>query len=121
LFSQEIVVESAGERVESFEALKARMWSFFNPVNPLEEMLVTDIVENCCRRRRVRHCETTELNNKFKAQETRDGLERAARLESLKIKLSIHCLASPWTRVQGLVGTITFKKNWPQLLWEWIT
>src|SRR6266446_5527298 len=64
LFSQEIVVESAGERVEDFEALKKHMWDFLNPTGPLEEMLVTDIVENYWRRRRVRHCETAELDNK---------------------------------------------------------
>jgi hypothetical protein len=94
--SKSIVIESAGERVEDFEALKKRMWDFFGPTNPLEEMLVTDIVENYWRRRRVRYCETTELNNKFKAQEIRDRLERAKRVQSLK--------AEYLARFQDLLG-----------------
>ncbi len=96
LFSQDIVVESAGERVEDFEVLKKRIWDFFDPTNSLEEMLVMDIVENYWRRRRVRHCETTELNNKFKAQEIPDGIERADRVERLKNEFSV--------RFQDLLG-----------------
>lgn len=102
LFSQDIVIESAGERVADFEALKKHMWEFLNPMNPLEEMLVTDIVENYWRRRRVRRCETTELDNKFRAQETRDGLKRAERLETLRVEFSACFQTLLGTTAQGL-------------------
>jgi hypothetical protein len=104
LCAKDIIVESAGERLEDFEALKARMWSFFNPVDPLEEMLVADIVENHWRRRRVRQCEATELNNKFRAQELRDRIQRAERLESLKLDFLIG--------FQSLLGTTTQGSCW---------
>jgi hypothetical protein len=104
LFSKDIVIESAGERLADFEVLKKRMWDFFGPQNPLEEMLVTDIVENSWRRRRVRHCETTELNNKFRAQEIRDRLERTERLESLKHEFLV--------RFQDLLGTRAHGLGW---------
>ncbi len=102
LSSKDIIVDSAGERPEDFEALKARMWDFFNPVDSLEEMLVTDIVENYWRRRRVRRCETAELNNKFRAQEIREGLERAARLETVRFEFSRSLRVLLRTADQGL-------------------
>src|SRR5881227_967398 len=76
LFSREIIIESAGERVEDFEQLKKEVWDEHQPVGAMEEIFVTDIVENAWRRRRVRYCETTELNSRIKAQEIRHRLDR---------------------------------------------
>jgi len=84
LFSEEIVIESAGERLEDFEQLMKQMWNHYQPADPMEEILVTDIVDNHWRRLRVRHCETTELNSRIKTQEIRDQLERVETVEKLK-------------------------------------
>src|SRR6266481_6901930 len=81
---KDIVVESAGERLEDFEKLKKQMCDFFQPASPLEEMLVADIIENHWRRRRVRQCEAVELTNRIKAQEIRDRLEREDKVRSLR-------------------------------------
>jgi len=51
LFSQEIIIESAGERLEDFEQIKKKIWDDYQPVGAMEEILVTDIIENAWRAR----------------------------------------------------------------------
>src|SRR6266536_5344274 len=103
LFSQEIIIESAGERLEDFEQFKKEVWHVYKPVGAMEEMLVTDIVVNAWRRRRVRQCEAIELNSRIKAQEIRDRLERMKKVEKLKGEFwgRFSALLDP-TRIEGL-------------------
>jgi hypothetical protein len=104
LFSQEIVIESAGERLEDFEQFKKEMWDCYQPAVAIEEVLVTDIVENAWRRRRVRHCETTELNDRIKAQEIRERLKRVETVEKLKEQF--------WVRWDRLSPTEIESPHW---------
>jgi hypothetical protein len=97
LFSQEIIIESAGERLEDFEQFKKEIWEDYQPAGAMEELLVTDIVENAWRRLRVRRCETTEMNSRIKAAEIRDRLEYMKKIEKLKCEFMgrFHSLLGP--------------------------
>lgn len=84
LFSTAIVVESAGERLEDFEQFKKQMWDHFRPESPLEEMLVTDLIESRWRLQRVRRAEYLTLKTRLETSWVRNKLRRSEELESLK-------------------------------------
>src|ERR1700675_4687691 len=62
LFSKEIVVTAAGERVADFIRLKASVWDSVQPDDALQQMLVNDLVVNWWRWQRVRRCQAAELH-----------------------------------------------------------
>jgi hypothetical protein len=90
LFTKEIIIEAAGERKEDFERLKEEMWKFFEPENPLEEMLVTDVIENRWRLQRVRRAESINLQKRlgFIADSNLSSLNLATsqRIQTLQAK-----------------------------------
>jgi hypothetical protein len=61
LFSKEIVVTAAGERVEDFTRLKASVLDSLQSDDPLHKMLADDVVVNWWRRQGVRRCQAAEL------------------------------------------------------------
>jgi hypothetical protein len=103
LFSEQVVIESVGERSEDFEEFKKQVWEYYQPSNAIEEMLASDIVDNAWRRRRVRQCETTELNSRIESQEIRDRLECLDDVEKLKTEFRwrFRALMSP-SVIEGL-------------------
>jgi len=103
LFSQEIIIESAGERLEDFEQFKRKIWDDYQPAGAMEELFVTDIVENAWRRLRVRRCETTETVSRIEAAEIRDRLECMKKVEKLKCEFMgrFNSLLGP-APIQGL-------------------
>src|SRR6266496_3138983 len=122
LFSQEIIIESAGERLEDFEQFKKEVWHVYKPVGAMEEMLVTDIVVNAWRRRRVRQCEAIELNSRIKAEEIRDRLERMEAVEKLRVELlgRFSSLAGP-TGIEGLYWVDRVREALASTSWAWIS
>jgi hypothetical protein len=84
LFSTQVVIETAGERPEDFERLKKQLWECFKPESPLEEMLVTDLIESRWRLQRVRRAESLVLKTRLETSWVRNELRRSEELESLK-------------------------------------
>jgi len=90
LFSKEVVVTAAGERIEDFEWFKASLWDSVQPDGALQEMLANDFVVNWWRRQRVRRCESAELKNRLENLQAHDFYLRSDEIEPLKIRF---CLA----------------------------
>ena len=65
VFSRGVVIERLGEKREDLESVKKWFWDFFQPSNSVEQMLVSDFVENWWRRERVRREEEPELQNRL--------------------------------------------------------
>ena len=88
-FSRGIVIERLGERRADFEHAKQMFWGFFQPSNPLEEMLVSDFVENWWRRERVRRAEEEELHNRLKLDQIKNDLKRSDEVEELRLRFAV--------------------------------
>ena len=91
LFSKDVVVTAAGERVEDFKSLKAAVWDSVQPDDALQEMLANDLVVNWWRRQRVRCCESAKLQNRLENLKVHDSYLRSDQIEPLKFRF---CLAS---------------------------
>lgn len=65
LFSKDIVVAAAGERIEDYESFKTVVWDSVQPDGAVEEMLTDDLVTNWWRRQRVRRSESAELKSRL--------------------------------------------------------
>jgi hypothetical protein len=85
LFSRDIVVAAAGERIEDFEAFKTAIWDSVQPDGALQE-LTDDLVANGWRRQRVRRSESAELRSRLENLEIHDTYLRSDEIESLKIR-----------------------------------
>ncbi|MGA2859325.1 MAG: hypothetical protein ABSE40_20855 [Candidatus Sulfotelmatobacter sp.] len=89
LFSAEVVVTAAGERVEDFEKFKASVWDSVQPDGALQEMLANDLVVNWWRRQRVRRCESAELKNRLEDLNAHDMYLRSDEIEPLKVRFCL--------------------------------
>jgi len=90
VFSKEVVVTAAGERVKDYEKFEAWVWDSVQPDGAIEEILTNDVVANWWRRQRVRRCEAAELQNRFENLKAHDSYLRSDQIEPLKIRF---CLA----------------------------
>jgi hypothetical protein len=89
LFSKEIVVAAAGERVADFTRLKASLWDSVQPADALQEMLVNDLVVNWWRRQRVRRCEAAELKNRLETLRAQEIYLGSDEIEPLKVRFCL--------------------------------
>jgi hypothetical protein len=84
IYSDEIVIESLGERREEFEEIKDAFWNHFRPADALNEMLVGEVIGNVWRRKRLRRVEATEINNRLRAVRLRTEIKRSDELKRQK-------------------------------------
>lgn len=90
IFSKELVLTAAGERVENFKRFEAWVWDSVQPDGAIEEILTNDVVVNWWARQRVRRCQSAELQNRLENLKARDLYLRSDEIEPLKIRF---CLA----------------------------
>ncbi len=90
LFSKEIVVTAAGERVENFKRFEAWVWDSVQPDGAIEEILTNDVVVNWWGRQRVRRCQSAALQNRLENLKAHDLYLRSDEIEPLKVRF---CLA----------------------------
>jgi hypothetical protein len=83
VFARQIVIEQLGEKQAEFEKTKKLLWDFFQSSNTVEEMLVSDYVENWWRRERIRRSEAIELRNRLAALNLRSQFEAEDKVEAL--------------------------------------
>jgi len=88
-FSRNVVVTAAGERVKEYERFKAWVWDSVHPDGAFEEILANDVVENWWRRRRVRCCESAELQHRLENLKTHDLYLRCDETEPLKVRFQL--------------------------------
>jgi len=91
IFTKELVLEAAGERMKDFEEIKASIWDYFQPEDILQEILAADVVENWWRRQRVRRCESAALRNRLDTGCIRERYRNLEEIESLKVRFLL-CL-----------------------------
>lgn len=89
LFSKDLVVTAAGERIEDFESFKAAVWDSVQPDGALQEMLADDLVANWWRRQRVRRSESAELKSRLENLKIHDTYLRSDEIEPLKIRFCL--------------------------------
>src|ERR1017187_623955 len=91
LFSKEVVVTAAGERVENFKRFEAWVWDSVQPDGAIEEILTNDVVVNWWGRQRVRRCQSAELQNRLQNLKAHDLYLRSDEIEPLKLRFQV-CL-----------------------------
>ena len=91
IFSRQVVIPELGETGEKFEHCRRLFLTFFNPLNPVERMLVDDFVENWWRRERTRRAETVELRNRLTSLSMRNELRRDDEVEKLRSRFLVLC------------------------------
>jgi hypothetical protein len=84
LFSQELVVASAGETQQQADALRSAVWKHFHPQDPVTALLVEDLVNNWLRLQRPRRCETAEIRRRTETARYRRHYEKISEADSLK-------------------------------------
>ena len=89
VFSRGVVIEPLGEKREDLESVKKWFWDFFQPSNSVEQMLVSDFVENWWRRERVRREEELELQNRLELFQLEDDLRRSDKVERLRLRFAV--------------------------------
>jgi len=89
VFSRGVVIERLGEKREDLESVKEWLWDFFQPSNSVEQMLVSDFVENWWRRERVRREEELELQNRLELFQLEDDLRRSDKVERLRLRFAV--------------------------------
>lgn len=89
IFSKDIVVTAAGERVEDYERFKASVWNSVQPADAVQEILTDDFVVNWWRRQRVRRCESAALKNRLDYLQTHDFYLRSDEIEPVKIRFQL--------------------------------
>jgi hypothetical protein len=89
LFSKEIVVTAAGERVEDFTRLKASVWDSLQSDDPLHKMLADDLVVNWWRRQRVRRCEAAELRYRLETLRAQEIYLGSDEIEPQKVRFCL--------------------------------
>jgi len=90
IFSKELVLTAAGERVENFKRFEAWVWDSVQPDGAIEEILTNDVVVNWWARQRVRRCQSAELQNRLENLKAHHLYLRSDEIEPLKIRF---CLA----------------------------
>ncbi len=108
LFSKDVVVTAAGERVEDFKSLKAAVWDSVQPDDALQEMLANDLVVNWWRRQRVRCCETAEFQNRLENLKAHDSYLRSDQIEPLKVRF--HLALGPYEATTNITPPGDFKQ-----------
>jgi hypothetical protein len=89
VFSRGVVIENLGEKQEEFDKVKKLFWNFFRPSNSLEDVLVSDFVENWWRRERVRRAEELELQNRLELDQLKHDLSRSDEVERLRLRFAV--------------------------------
>jgi hypothetical protein len=89
LFSKEVVVTAAGERVKDFARFKAWVWDSVQPEDAIQEILTSDLVDNWWRRQRVRRCQSAELQNRLTNIKIHDYYLRSDEIEPMKIRFQL--------------------------------
>ena len=89
VFSRQVVIPQLGEEKTAFEAVKKRVWDEMRPAGVLEEMLVSDYVENWWRRERVRRAEQLDLETRTEVHHIRNRIEREDEVEKLKARFLV--------------------------------
>jgi hypothetical protein len=84
IFSTQLVVESAGERIQDFEKLRDELWQALQPQTTLQRMLAIDVIENRWKMQRVRRAETLALQARVEDSWIQDELHQSAQLDNLK-------------------------------------
>ena len=86
VFSRQVVIPQLGEEKTAFEAVKKRVWDELRPAGILEEMLVSDYVENWWRRERIRRAEQLDLETRAEVHAIRKQVEQEDEVEKLKTR-----------------------------------
>jgi hypothetical protein len=89
LFSKEVVVTAAGERVENFKRFEAWVWDSAQPDGAIEEILTNDVVANWWGRQRIRRCQSAELENRLENLKAHDLYLRSDEIEPLTIRFRL--------------------------------
>jgi hypothetical protein len=84
LFSQELMVESAGESPQEADALLSEVWGYFQPRDPVTKLLVHDFFNSWWRLQRPRRCETAEIRRRTETARYRRHYEKISEADSLK-------------------------------------
>jgi hypothetical protein len=89
LFSRDIVVTAAGERIEDFESVQRAIWDSVQPDNALEEILTDDLLANWWRRQRVRRSESAELRSRLENLDIQNTYLPSNEIEPLKFRFCL--------------------------------
>ena len=84
LFSQDLVVASAGETQQEADAFRSAVWNYIQPHDPVTALLVEDFVNTSLRLQRPRRCETAEIRRRTETALYRHHFEKISEVDSLK-------------------------------------
>jgi hypothetical protein len=85
IFSKQVVVTAAGERVQDYTRFKEWAWASIQPDGAIEEILTMDIVDNYWGRQRVRRCRSAALESHLENFPAQDFYLRSDEIEPVKL------------------------------------